>query len=89
MDAAPPPASAGPVSTDPPTRIVMIPSVSGGIGHISRTAALTRALQRFDTQVEVEFLLDADWLRPLNIVVLEVAARRRALPGAPAGGLAG
>ena len=67
MDTVPPPASTGPVATRPPIRVVMIPSVSGGIGHISRTAALARALQRLDPAVEVEFLLDADRLRPFNI----------------------
>jgi hypothetical protein len=50
-----------------PPRVVMIPSVGGGIGHISRTAALARALQRLDPGVEVEFLLDTDRLRPFNI----------------------
>ena len=30
----------------PPPRVVMIPSVGGGIGHISRTAALARALHK-------------------------------------------
>jgi len=50
-----------------PTRVVMIPSVGGGIGHISRTAALARALQRLDPGVEVEFLLDTGRLRPFNI----------------------
>ncbi len=51
----------------PATKVVMIPSVSGGIGHISRTATLARALQRPDPAVEVEYLLDAARLRPFNI----------------------
>ncbi len=34
------------------TRIVMIPSASGGIGHSSRTAALARALRRLDPAAE-------------------------------------
>jgi hypothetical protein len=50
-----------------PPRVVMIPSVAGGIGHISRTAALARALQRLDPGVDVEYLLDTDRLRPFNI----------------------
>ncbi len=45
----------------------MIPSVSGGIGHISRTAALARALRRLDPTVSVELLLDTERLRPFNI----------------------
>lgn len=51
----------------PPTKVVMIPSVSGGIGHISRTVALARALQRLDPGVTVEYLLDPARLRPFNI----------------------
>ncbi len=50
-----------------PMRIVMIPSVSGGIGHISRTAALARELRRIEPSIEVEYLLDTDRLRPFNI----------------------
>ena len=45
----------------------MIPSVSGGIGHISRTAALARALRRLDPTVSIELLLDTERLRPFNI----------------------
>lgn len=45
----------------------MIPSVGGGIGHISRTAALARALVRLDPLVEVEYLFDEARLRPFNI----------------------
>lgn len=45
----------------------MIPSVGGGIGHIARTGALARALLRLDPQLEVEYLLDTDRLRPFNI----------------------
>ncbi len=67
MDIAMPPAGAGRVPAGSPPRVVMIPSVAGGIGHISRTAALARALQRLDPGVEVEYLLDTDRLRPFNI----------------------
>ena len=45
----------------------MIPSASGGIGHISRTATLARALRRLDPAVAVELLLDTERLRPFNI----------------------
>ena len=48
-------------------KIVMIPSVGGGIGHISRSGALTRALLKLEPSLEVEFLLDTDRLRPFNI----------------------
>ena len=47
--------------------VVMIPSVAGGIGHISRTATLARMLQRLDPAVNVEYLLDTERLRPFNI----------------------
>ena len=59
----------------------MIPSVAGGIGHISRSAALARALQRLDPAVEVEFLLDTDRLRPFNIdATRRMGFRPRFLP---------
>jgi len=45
----------------------MLPSVAGGIGHISRTSALARALLRLEPGIEVEFVLDTDRLRPFNI----------------------
>lgn len=48
-------------------KVVMIPSVGGGIGHLSRTASLARALVALDPNVEVEYLLDTDRLRPFNI----------------------
>ncbi len=67
MDGAIPQASTGQEQRGTPTRVVMIPSASGGIGHISRTTALARALQRLDPAVEVEFLLDTERLRPFNI----------------------
>jgi len=48
-------------------RVIMIPSASGGLGHIGRTAALARQLQHFDPSIELEYLLDLDKLRPFNI----------------------
>jgi hypothetical protein len=61
--------------------IVMIPSASGGIGHISRTAALARALRRLDPAMQIEYLLDANQLRPFNVdVVLRMGFRPRLLP---------
>ena len=47
--------------------VVLIPSVAGGIGHISRAATLARMLQRLDPTVNVEYLLDTERLRAFNI----------------------
>ena len=47
--------------------VVMIPSVSGGLGHIARTATLARMLQKLDPTVNIEYLLDTQQLRPFNI----------------------
>ena len=59
----------------------MIPSVSGGIGHISRTATLARALKRLDPSVQVEYVLDADRLRPFNVeVTRQMGFEPRLLP---------
>lgn len=64
-----------------PLRVAMLPSVSGGIGHISRTVALARALQRADPRVEVEFVLDAERLRPFNIdATMQMGFRPRLTP---------
>ena len=69
------------VPTQRPFRVVMIPSVSGGIGHISRTAALAGALRRLNPTVEVEYLLDAEKLRPFNIdATRRMGFRPRFLP---------
>lgn len=62
-------------------KIAMLPSVAGGIGHIARTAALTRMLQRLDPDVQVEYVLDTDRLRPFNIEATErMGFRPRLLP---------
>lgn len=47
--------------------VVLIPSVGGGIGHISRTSTLARALCKLDPAINVEFVLDSERLRPFNI----------------------
>lgn len=47
--------------------VVMIPSVSGGMGHIGRTATLARMLTKLDPTINVEYLLDTERLRPFNI----------------------
>src|SRR5690349_14123841 len=49
-----------------PTTVVMVPSCAGGIGHISRSAALAGSLQRLDPTIRIEFVLDAERLRPFN-----------------------
>ncbi|MBV8890315.1 MAG: hypothetical protein JO267_01930 [Alphaproteobacteria bacterium] len=64
-----------------PLRVVIVPSVTGGIGHISRSAALARALQRLDPGVEVEFVLDTERLRPFNIdAAMQMGFRPRLMP---------
>ena len=61
--------------------VVMLPSVSGGIGHISRTSALARALVRVDPTVHVEYVLDADRLLPFNIeATIRMGFRPRLMP---------
>ena len=68
-------------NADGPTRIIMVPSVSGGIGHISRTATLARAIRALDPAVEVEYVLDADRLRPFNIdATAKMGYRPRLMP---------
>jgi glycosyltransferase involved in cell wall biosynthesis len=48
-------------------KVVMLPVVSGGMGHIARTAALGRALRRLAPSVEVEYLFAEHDLRPFNL----------------------
>ena len=61
--------------------VVMVPSVAGGIGHISRTATLARALKRLDPTVHIEYVLDAERLRPFNIdAAMRMGYRPRLLP---------
>ncbi len=63
------------------TKIVMLPSVGGGIGHISRTAALARALVALDPMIDIEYLLDVERLRPFNIdATRRMGFRPRFLP---------
>ena len=59
----------------------MLPSVGGGIGHISRTAALARALIALDPSTDIDYLLDVDRLRPFNIdATRQMGFRPRFLP---------
>ena len=70
----------GPLGTEP-VRVVMIPSASGGMGHISRTATLARALRLLDPAVEVEYVLDADRLRAFNIeATVQMGYKPRLMP---------
>ncbi len=62
-------------------KIIMVPCVEGGIGHISRTATLARALRRNDPAVEIEYVLDVARLRPLNVeMTMQMGYRPRLLP---------
>ena len=47
--------------------VIMIPSASGGLGHIGRTAALGRAIARLNPHLNIEYLLDTEKLRPFNV----------------------
>jgi hypothetical protein len=51
--------------------IVLLPSVQGGIGHISRTATLARRMLQLDPSLTFEFVLDAERLRSFNIGAAE------------------
>jgi hypothetical protein len=56
--------------------VILIPSVEGGIGHISRTATLAKRITELDPTVTFEYVLDTARLRPFNIDF----ARRTGLP---------
>lgn len=47
--------------------VIMIPSASGGLGHIGRTAALARAIARIAPLANIEYLLDTEKMRPFNV----------------------
>ncbi|MDQ6618298.1 MAG: hypothetical protein M3Z31_01125 [Pseudomonadota bacterium] len=57
-------------------KIMMIPSVSGGLGHVGRTSALARALTRIDPALTIEYLLDMERIRPFNIEVVAATGHR-------------
>jgi hypothetical protein len=62
-------------------KVIMLPCVEGGIGHVSRTATLARALRRIDPSVEIEYVLDTARLRPLNVeMTMQMGYRPRLLP---------
>jgi hypothetical protein len=48
-------------------RIAFIPSVSGGLGHVTRLGNLARALQRTDPALDLCFVLSELRLRSINI----------------------
>ena len=47
--------------------VVFIPSVSGGLGHVTRTVKLARALERADPSLRISYVLDELGLRELNV----------------------
>ncbi|WP_207540207.1 glycosyltransferase family protein [Sabulicella rubraurantiaca] len=62
-------------------KVIMLPCVEGGIGHVSRTATLARALKRADPSVEVEYVIDMVRLRPPNIeMTMQMGYQPRLLP---------
>ncbi len=64
--------------------VIMLPSATGGLGHIGRTSALARMLMRLDPSVNVEYLLDTERLRPFNIdATARTGSRVSLLPPRP------
>lgn len=57
-------------------QVTLIPSVGGGIGHISRTATLAHQMLQLDPSLQISFLLDSERLRSFNIA----AAQRTGFP---------
>lgn len=54
-------------TASPPLNVVFIPSVSGGLGHVTRTLKLARALERADPRLRISYVLDELNLRPFNV----------------------
>lgn len=46
--------------------VMIIPSVSGGLGHVTRTLKLARGLERADPALRIIYGLDEVGLRPIN-----------------------
>jgi len=46
--------------------VMVIPSVSGGLGHVTRTLKLARGLERADRSLRIIYGLDEVGLRPIN-----------------------
>ncbi len=51
---------------DGAVNVMIIPSVSGGLGHVTRTLKLARGLERADPSLRVIYGLDEVGLRPIN-----------------------
>jgi hypothetical protein len=50
-----------------PLHVAFVPSVSGGLGHVTRTLKLARALERADPRLRITYVLDELNLRPINV----------------------
>lgn len=61
----------GRAATPGPINVVFIPSVSGGLGHVTRTLKLARALERADAGLRIAYVLDELDLRPFNLAAVE------------------
>jgi hypothetical protein len=67
-------ASGAPASLASPGRpinLAIIPSVSGGLGHVTRSAKLARALERAEPSLRISYVLDELGLRPFNLQAVE------------------
>lgn len=61
--------------------VVMLPSVSGGMGHVTRSLNLARALERADPTLRISYVLDELNIRPINIdAVAQTGYPYRLLP---------
>ena len=54
-----------------PLNVAFIPSVSGGLGHVTRTLKIARALERADASLNICYVLSELWLRPFNREAVE------------------
>ncbi|MBP0495575.1 hypothetical protein [Roseomonas indoligenes] len=62
-------------------KVIMLPCVEGGIGHVSRTATLARALKRADPSVQIEYVIDTVRLRSPNVeMTVQMGYQPRLLP---------
>ncbi|MFP5405616.1 MAG: hypothetical protein ACLGHY_04510 [Gammaproteobacteria bacterium] len=68
-----------PFDAEPAPRMVMLPSVAGGIGHLSPCAALARAMRRLCPAAAVEFVLE-------TVVAQREGLSSQRYPGAPCNG---
>ena len=54
-----------------PINVVFVPSVSGGLGHVTRTVKLARALERADPRLRISYALSERKLRRFNVEAVE------------------